>query len=118
MTIDWIVVHVFPFFPPLMGGFALGLSLSTHRTWRRIAREALVEADEAADAMNAMRQAHDPGRDVQNRLAAAMEAHMIRTGGPAKPDPAGRRLAAQAFAVDLLETMRRAGLAVVPNDEE
>ena len=102
---------------PIITSFvALGIALYTARIVHRRAEAEHQHALDAEAALDAMVVAHDPGRDVHQRLAAAMEADIIRSGGSAKPDPAARRLAAMAMATKILETCRNANLQVVDED--
>lgn len=101
-------------------GAAAGIAIAEARHARRQAARAQETAEVALDVLELMEQAHDPGRSVHNRLAAAMEASLVRMpdDGPADPDVAGRRAAAQAMAAQFIETCRRADLRIVTNDGE
>ncbi len=99
---------------PIIAGVALGLAWSTYRTWVRRAIWAQQTAVIALDRLEAMERAHDYGRDVHTRLAAAVESELILADGPPVPDPATRRNMGMMFAGRLLEACKRANLEVTP----
>lgn len=94
-----------------------GGNLALAARWRRRAQVEHQAHLETMDAMDLMTRAQDPGREVHQRLAAAMEAGIIRTGGPTIPEPAARRAAAMAMSAALLENVRRAGLRITLDDD-
>lgn len=92
------------------------VSVALASRWRRRALAAAGRAMAAEAALEAMTRAHDPGRDVHARLAAALEAGLVRDEGG--PDPAGRRAAAMALAATILETVARANLQLEAGDPD
>lgn len=116
MTWD-AAITVVGFAIPIACGALGGYGLSKARHAAGLARAAAEAAEVALDALDRMEEAHDPGRDVQNRLAAVLEARMIFTSdGPAKPMPEARRAAAQAMAAQIIVDIRRADLVLSKGD--
>jgi hypothetical protein len=101
----------------IVAGVSIGISYVMARRWQRLAVAAMEQTEVALDQLAQMEVAHDPGRGVQNRLAAAFEAGLVRTGGDPEPQVATRRAAAQAMAAQFIETCRRANLRIVTEDD-
>jgi hypothetical protein len=115
VTIDW--ADAFRLFGIIGAWVVAGICYFLARRWSRIAEAALEQTEVALDQLQQMEVAHDPGRSVQNRLAAAFEAGLVRTGGDPEPKVAARRAAAQAMAAEFIETCRRANLRIVTEDD-
>lgn len=94
-----------------------GIAINAVSFWRnrRLVGEVHDTARLALDALDAVEQSRDPGRDVHDRLARSFEARLILTDArdQATPDPALRRAAAQTFAAQVIEDVQRANLALV-----
>ena len=96
---------------PLVIGVTGGIAYSMAITWRRRANLAMDRADSYLEQLDLMTAAHDPGRDVHERLARVIEASLVKNHGG--PDPAGRRTAAMGVAEAMLTAITSAGLEVV-----
>lgn len=101
----------------VIAGVTAGFSIAFTRRLQRRLDWANDNAEVALDILEQMEWARDPGRDVQNRLAAVMEATMISTSGdPDKPMPEARRAAAQTMAAQIMLDIRRADLVLAKKD--
>ena len=115
---DWDLI--LKIVPPVLYGIALGFIWGSNRRLRRAVEAMRETAEVALDVLDQMERAHDPGRDVHERLAFAIEASMIRPpdDGDDRPDPAGRRVAAMAVAANLIEAINRANLILTTGDTD
>jgi hypothetical protein len=106
--VEWLPSITSILISVIAGGCA-GWAIANTRRLRRLADLAGESAEVAFDMLEAMERAHDPGRDVHQRFAAALEARLIATEGPTV-EPARRRTVAMAMAGDMIEAIRRADL--------
>ena len=109
MTADELIRFGSLWLAPALAMTTVAISLVTSRRWLRtlaLMQETLEVQD---DLLDAMEMAQDPGREVHDRLARAIEARLVITDGP-RLEPGHRRAAAQAIAAQLIDDIRRANL--------
>lgn len=116
MTLDGVLTAL-PTILCIVAGGVTGYCVARTRHAIQFAHDALEQTEVALDLLGQMEEAHDPGRDVQNRLAAVLEARMIVTGGSTERPPIeARRAAAQAMAAQFIADVRRADLVLSKNN--
>lgn len=109
------MVSVWPtVFISIIAGLITGLSMSFAWRWRSRAHAVLVKAAETSAMLEAMERSHDPGRDVHERLAAAIEPTLIWKEGVG--DPPSRRATAMMMAAGIIETIERANLVLTEKE--
>jgi len=111
MTPDHIIDLVLRTAPAIIAGLAAGFAWATVRKVRQTRDAAIEVAEVAMDMLGLMEQAHDPGRDVADRLARSLEARMVTDRGE-KVEPAIRRAGAQVMAAHTIEAIRAANLVL------
>lgn len=105
----------------IVAGFVSGYSFMLARRARQRSAWAHEQAEAAFEILELMEQAHDPGRDIQNRLAACLEAKMVDfSDGPIQREEGrrvARRLAAQTMASQIIMDIERADLVLAKREE-
>lgn len=115
--IDWTIV--LPWVPALLYGLGLGYFWASNRRYRRLLDDVIDTATIALEILAAMEQAQDPGRDVHERLARALEPTVtLPPSFDNRPDEAGRRALAMERAALVIDAMRRANLRLVDGSDE
>lgn len=96
---------------PIVAGAAAGVWWAIARNANRWSDRWREELTVALDVLDLMERAHDPGREVHERLAFALESGLVRDAGDGKrSDPAGRRAAAMTLAASMIDAIGRANL--------
>lgn len=101
--------HLLPFSGAIIAGFAAGIAGASAWRLKRTLDMVLEQTRVAFDQLDMLERARDPGREVHDRLAFALESGMIATSGP-RVEPAVRRATAQLLAAQVIEDIRRANL--------